>query len=147
MVHTVDSDAEEVANLLDLRPGQLERAKIPEHEMVIRAARLKLVPVLAELVRKCLRVLDYLLCVCLPGRLRRLQQGRRDTRDGVVVWATLACREYGIVHALLEVLVNLAILAEEDEAGTRSAKRFVSTRALLKNLAVPKKQQALTLSS
>ena len=147
MVRTVDSDAEEVANLLDLRPGQLEWAKIPEHEMAIRAARLELVPVLDELVRKCPRVFDYLLCVCLPGWLRGLQQGRRDTRDGIVVWATLACREYGIVHALLEVLMSLTVLAEEDEAGTRTAKRFVSTRALLRNLALPKKQWALTLSS
>ena len=97
--------------------------------MAIGATRLELVPVLEEFVRKRLRVLDNLLCICLPGRLRRLQEGGCDTRDSVIVWPTLACGEYSIVHAFLKIFVRLAVLAEEDKASTWPAECFVSTRS------------------
>ncbi len=83
---TVDGDAEEVTDLLDLGPCQLERAEVPEHEVV----------------------------------------------NGVIVRATLARGEHGIIYALLEVLVCLAVFAEEDKARTRATKRLVSVMALLR---------------
>jgi hypothetical protein len=98
--------------------------------VVVRAACLELVPVLEKLVCKCLRVLDHLLRVFLPVRLRRLQQRRGNTGDGVVVRTTLTRGEHGVVYALLEVLVSLAVFAEEDETGSRATERFVSVRSL-----------------
>ena len=40
--------------------------------------------------------------------------------------ASLARGEHGIVYALLEVLVSLAVFAEEDETCSRATERFVS---------------------
>ena len=126
MGHTVDGDADEIAEFLDLRPSQLEGAKIPEHEVTICSARLELVPVLDELICQRLCVFDHLLRICLPGRLHRLQKSSRDPGDGVIMGPTLACREHGIIHAFLEVFVSLAVLAEKDETCARPTERFVS---------------------
>jgi hypothetical protein len=43
----------------------------------------------------------------------------------VVVRAALARGEDGVVHALLEILRERRVLAEEDEAGARAAQRLV----------------------
>ena len=129
MKHTVDGDADEIADFLDLGPGQLERAKIPEYEVTVCATRLELIPVLDELICKRLRVFNHLLCVGLPVRLHRLQQRGRDAGNGVIMGATLASREHSVVHAFLEVFISFAILAEKDETSTRAAERLVSMRA------------------
>ncbi len=123
---TVDGDADEVSDLLDLGPSQFERAKIPEHEVIVCSARLELIPVFDNLIRKRLCVFNHLLRICLPCWLRRLQQRGCDTRDSVVVGSTLTRREHGIIHALLDVLAGLAALAEEDETGAGTTKCFVS---------------------
>jgi hypothetical protein len=81
---------------------------------------LELVSILDKLLGKCPGVFDHLLRIRLPGRLGRLQQRSRDTRDGIVVGSTLARREHSIVHTLLEIFVSLAILAEEDKTGARA---------------------------
>ena len=125
---TVDGDPDEVTDLLNFGPSQLEWAKVPEHKVIVCSVCLELVPVLDELVRKCLGVFDHLSCVCLPGWVGGLQQRSRDTRDGIVVRPTLTRREHGIVHTLLEIFAGLAILTEEDETCARAAKRFVSER-------------------
>jgi hypothetical protein len=140
---TVDGDADKVSDLLDLRPSQFERTKIPEHEVTVGSARLELIPILDKLIRKRPRVFDHLLRICLPRWLRRLQQRGCDSRNGVVVGPALTCGENGIIHALLEVFVSLVILAEEDEARTGATKRFVSTRALLRHLTVPRNNRHL----
>ena len=41
---TINSDTREVADLLNLGASELERAKVPEDKMVVRSARLELVP-------------------------------------------------------------------------------------------------------
>ena len=114
MKHTVDGDANEITDFLDFGPCQLERAKIPEHEVTVCATRLELVSVLDELICERPRIFDHLLCICLPGRLRRLQQRSRDASNSVIMGTTLTCREHCIIHAFLEVLVSLAVLAEKD---------------------------------
>ena len=43
----------------------------------------------------------------------------------VVVGAALACREDGVVHALLEILGLVRVLAEEDQTSTGTAERLV----------------------
>ena len=63
---TVDGDADEISDLLDLGPRQFERAKIPEHEVTVCSTRLELIPMFGKLVRERLRVFDHLLRVCLP---------------------------------------------------------------------------------
>ena len=70
---TVDGDAEEVPDLLDFGPCQLERPQVPQYEVVVRAAGLQLVPVLEKLICERLRILDHLLRVRFPGWLARLQ--------------------------------------------------------------------------
>lgn len=45
----VDSDAEEVTNLLDFATSELERPEIPEDEVVVCAIGLELVTMLGEL--------------------------------------------------------------------------------------------------
>ena len=70
---TVDGDAEEVPDLLDFGPCQLERPQVPQHEMVVRAAGLQLVPVLEKLICERLRILDHLLRIRFPGWRARLQ--------------------------------------------------------------------------
>ena len=117
---TVNGDADEVTDFLDFGPSQLERTKVPEHEVTVCSARLELVSVLDELLCKRPGVFDHQLRICLPGRLGRLQQRGRDARDGVIVGPTLARREHSIIHTLLEISVSLAILAEEDKAGARA---------------------------
>jgi len=144
--HTVDGDADEIANFLDLRPSQLEGAKIPEHEVTICSAGLELVPILDELICQRLCVFDHLLRICLPGRLHCLQKRGCDAGDGIIVGPTLACREHGIIHAFLEVLVSLAVLAEKDETCARPTERFVSMRVLLRRVTVPRNWPLLTLS-
>ena len=44
---TVDRDPSHVADLLNLGAGELERAQVPQDEVVVRAVRLELVPVYA----------------------------------------------------------------------------------------------------
>jgi hypothetical protein len=82
---TVDGDPDEVAQLLELRAGQLERAQVPEHEVVVRPVRLELVAVAHERLRERARVRDDLLRVRLPLGLRRLAQRDRDARDRLLM--------------------------------------------------------------
>ena len=117
---TVNGDADEVADFLDFGPSQLERTKVPEHEVTVGSTCLELVPILDELFGKRPGVFDHLLCICLPGRLGCLQQRGRDARNGVIMGPTLARREDSIIHALLKIFVSLAILAEEDKTGARA---------------------------
>ncbi len=79
----VDRDADEVAELLELRAGEAERAQVPEDEVVVRARGLELVAALDELLAEGGRVRDDLLGVRLPGGLARLKEGSSDTGDGL----------------------------------------------------------------
>jgi hypothetical protein len=63
---TVDGDADEVSNLLDLRPSQFERAKIPKHEVTVGSAGLELIPIFDKFIRKRPSVFNHLLRICLP---------------------------------------------------------------------------------
>ena len=80
---TVDGDAYEVAELLELAARQAERAQVPEDEVVVRAGRLELLAARDELRAEGARVGDDLLRVRLPRGLARLEEGSRDTRDGL----------------------------------------------------------------
>ena len=63
---TVNRDADEIANLLDLAAGNTHWAQIPENEVVIRAIGLELVAFRDELFRQGLSVLNHLGGVCFP---------------------------------------------------------------------------------
>lgn len=65
---TVDGDADEIAELLELAARQAERAQVPEHKVVVSALRLQLVAGSDKLVTERLRVCDDLLRVRLPCR-------------------------------------------------------------------------------
>jgi len=139
MKRTVDGDANKVSDLLDLGTRQFERAKIPEHEVTVCSTRLELIPVFEKLIRKRLRILNHLPRIFFPRWLRRLQQRGCDSRDRVIMGSSLTCGEHGIIHALLEVLASLAVLAEEDETSAGTTKCFVSTRVLLEHLSISEK--------
>ena len=93
--------------------------------MVVRTGRLELVAAGDELLAKSLSVGDDLLGVRLPRRLGSLEEGGRDTRNGVVVGATLASGEDGLVDALLEVGGLVTVLAEEDQTSARATESLV----------------------
>ena len=76
---TVDGDAYEVAELLELAASEAEGAEVPEDEVVVRAGRLELVVTRNELLAEGRRVRDNLLRVRLPRGLARLEEGGRDT--------------------------------------------------------------------
>lgn len=122
----VDRDANNVAELLELAAGESQRAKIPENKVVIGTVGLQLVPVGNEFLTEGLRIGDDLLSICLPCGLSGLQESGGDTGNGVVVGATLACREDRIVDTLLKILSLVAVLAEENQTSTRTTKSLVS---------------------
>ena len=78
---TVDSNANDIADLLDLAASETSRAQIPEDEMVVRAICLELVPVLHELFCHRLGVCDHLPGIGLPGRRASLLESGGDTCD------------------------------------------------------------------
>lgn len=80
-IRTVDSDVHQVANLLDLAPGQAERAQIPEDEMVVRARGLELIVLCDELRTENASVGDDLLGVLLEGGGGDLFKRRGDRSD------------------------------------------------------------------
>ena len=80
---TVDGDADEVAQLLELAARQAERTQVPEHEVVVGALCLQLVAVPDELIAECLRVGDDLLRVRLPCRGGCLLERGCDASNGL----------------------------------------------------------------
>lgn len=122
---TVNGDAHEVADLLDLATSEANGAKIPEDEVVVSAAGLELVAVGNEGSSESPSVGDDLLGVLLPLGGCNLLQSSSNSSNGVVVGTTLACREDGIVNPLFEILGVLEILPEEDETGTGATQGLV----------------------
>ena len=115
-----------VTKLFDLRTGEANWTQVPEHEMVVRALGLEAVAVRHELLGNSLRVSTHLLGVLLERRVGGLLEGHGNAGNSVVVGATLACRENSSVYAGLQI--SLAVLAEENEAGTRATQRLVRRR-------------------
>lgn len=74
---------QQVAHSGDLATSELERAKIPENEVVVRAVRLQLVAVARELGGEDAGVRDDLLRVYLEFRLCGEFQGDGDGGDGL----------------------------------------------------------------
>lgn len=88
-----------------------------------------------------------MLGVLLECRLRDLEKSSGDSSDSlsvyvlasvegikmtetyVVVWATLAGRENGVIDALLQIFRVLKVLAEEDQPSPRATKRLVGGRS------------------
>ena len=123
---TVDGDADDVAELLELAAGQTKRTEVPEDKVVVRARSLELVALGDELLAEGLRVGDDLLGVRLPRRLSRLQEGGGNAGDGVVVRAALAGGEDGLVDAPLEVRSLVTVLTEEDQTGAGTTQGLVT---------------------
>ena len=63
---TVDSNANEIANLLNLATSQASRAKIPEDQVVISTIGLQSVPMANKLLGEGLCVRNDLFSVRLP---------------------------------------------------------------------------------
>lgn len=96
--------------------------------MVVCTRCLELVALRDELLTEDLGVGDDLLSVGLPCGLSSLKKRSRDTRDSVIVRATLACREDSFVNALLKISGLVRALAEEDQAGARATEGLVSAQ-------------------
>ena len=122
----VERNVHKVTKLFDLRTGEANWTQVPEHEMVVRALGLEAVAVRHELLGNSLRVSTHLLGVLLERRVGGLLEGHGNAGNSVVVGATLACRENSSVYARLQI--SLAVLAEENEAGTRATQRLVRRR-------------------
>lgn len=141
---TVDGDAQEVADLLNLAARQAEGSEIPENEVVVGAVGLKLVAMANELISQSPCIGNDLLGILLPGRICNLLEGGGNGGDGllvhqvstarlssladdthVVVGSTLAGREDGLVNTLLEVLCIFEIPSEEDQASPRTTESLV----------------------
>ena len=80
---TIDGDADEIAELLELAAGELERAKVPENEVVVGAARLELVVLTDEGLSERTGVADHLLSIRLPLGLASLMERSRNTGNGL----------------------------------------------------------------
>ena len=80
---TVDGDAREVADLLDLAARHTSGPQIPKDEVVLRAVSLKPVSVVDELRSKRLRVRDDLLRVRLPRWFGCLLECSRNGGNGL----------------------------------------------------------------
>ena len=63
---TVDGDAHEVADLLDLATSKADGSQVPENEVVVGSTSLELVPMGNKGVGESPRVSDDLLSVGLP---------------------------------------------------------------------------------
>jgi len=85
-IRTVDSDAHEVADLLDLATSQADRTQIPQNQVVVCAASLQPVSMLDERRSKRTRVGDYLLSISLEFRLRDLQKGGGDGGNSLIMY-------------------------------------------------------------
>jgi hypothetical protein len=81
---TVNSNAQKIADLLDLATSQLKRPQIPEYKMVICAIGLKLVAVCRKRRSQCLCIQNDLLSVCAERGLCNLEEGRGDGGDGLM---------------------------------------------------------------
>lgn len=121
-----DKGRTEIADLFDLAPGQPERPEIPKDEVVLRAGRLERVAMVDEPLGQRLRVLNDGLGVRLEARVGRLLEGDGDAGNRVVVRATLAGGENGVVDPRLEV--GFLVFAEEDEAGPGTTEGLVGRR-------------------
>lgn len=117
--------------------------------MVIGALGLEFVAVLSDKnLCEGSRVADYLFSIGFPRGLRDLQQRgsnrsnsldkvirrlgiNKEAKAYVIVWATLACGENGIIHTLLKILCVLDILAEENETSTGTTESLVSEKRSL----------------
>jgi hypothetical protein len=80
---TVNSNPKKVTDLLDLTPSEPEGPQIPKNKMVIRPARLELIPVVNKLLREDTRIRNDLLCVQLERRVGNLLEGGGDGCDGL----------------------------------------------------------------
>ena len=116
--------------------------------MVVSSASLELVAVGNKSIGESPRVSNDLLSVGLPRGIGSLLQSGGNGGDGlskdmrnmdntlfeqksyVVVRTTLAGREDGFIHALLEVLSVLEILPEEDETSSRATEGLVTARVV-----------------
>ena len=133
-IRTVDGDADEVAELLELAAGQAQRTEIPENQVVIGTLGLQLVATGNELLAESLRVGDDLLRVRLPCWLRRLKESSSDAGNGIVVGTTLASGEDSVVDALLEVLGLVGVFAEENQTSTGTTKGLMSARPSVRDV-------------
>jgi hypothetical protein len=95
--------------------------------MVVGSLGLQFVAVTNENFTECASISNDLLSVRLPCRRRPLEERGRNGGDSIVVWATLARGEDGVIDALFEVFGIFDVLAEEYEACSRSAESFVSS--------------------
>ena len=82
-VRTVDGDAHEIADLLDLAASEPDRAQIPEDEVVVSATSLQSVAVADERCGQGARVGNHLLSVFLELRLGRLEKRGGDAGNGL----------------------------------------------------------------
>ncbi len=82
-VRTVDGDAHEIADLLDLAASEPDRAQIPEDKVVVSAASLQSVTVADERSGQGARVGNHLLSVFLELRLGRLEKCSGDAGNGL----------------------------------------------------------------
>lgn len=82
-VRTVDGDAHEIADLLDLATGEPDRAQIPEDEVVVRAASLQSVTMADERSGQSACIGDDLLSVLLELRLGGLEKRGGDAGNGL----------------------------------------------------------------
>lgn len=79
----VEGDVAQVADLLDLATGQLERAQVPKVKVVVGAVGLELVSVLDKNFTESPRVGNDLSCVGLESGVAGLLEGDGNTGDGL----------------------------------------------------------------
>ena len=93
----VDRDADGVEGFLHLASGQVERAQVDQHQVVVGATAYQAEPALAQPFRQDPGVVDHRLRV--GTELRRLPLGEHDrlAGDRMVMWAALASREDALV--------------------------------------------------
>lgn len=125
----VEGDLGNVADALDLGAGELEGAKIPEDQVVVRTVGLDLVAVADQVGGKGLRVGNDLLGIELELGAGGLLEGNGDGGNGVVVGTSLDGGEDSLVDTALEVLtlldLGILVLAEEDQSGTGTTEGLV----------------------
>ena len=127
----IDGDANVVADLFCLGASEADGAQVPEDEVVVGTLSLQTVTPAVEVGGQYTSVGHNLLSICLPGGLSDLEEGGRDTCEGVIVRATLAGGENSIIDTLLEVLGAFDVLAEEYETCTGSTEGLVAINQLI----------------
>lgn len=81
--HTVDGDANKVADFFDLATGEMERTEIPKNEMVVGPVSLKLVVVLDKFFCQNASIGNDLLRVQFERRVSSLLQSCSNGRNSL----------------------------------------------------------------